>query len=176
MKKAILCLLFCSVSRLYGQETPQNPLEDSHPKDYLVALLPIPPKSEGKWIAKTLDGSLKILPISSLDKEWEKGNTPVTLLGLIETEQNLLGQIELLQKKVKNLEDDYSLLVARYNRLASINSSPAIVQAPPPQRSNTSDVLTQYLLFRSLIRTPTTRMQMDLRVSDCTRFPALCVQ
>ena len=129
-----------------------------------------------KWIARRKDGALAILPMSSLAKEIDEGNQTITLLGLVEIEQGLTSQIEILQTRVEALETDYQLLVERYNRLAAINSAPIVVNNSLQQPSRRDDAWTQYLLFRSLFNTPQNRMQLGLRVSDCTRFPALCVR
>ena len=176
--RRLFCVILLSgflASVSMAQDRSSEPLENLStqtiepeslpPKDYLIVLFPIPPGPEGFWIAKKTDGNLDILPFSTLGKDSNKGKEAVTFSLLVENEQQLLRQIEILRRKVSDLETDYDLLAQRYNRLASVSSAIPVAQRTSEDTGG-RDMAIQYLLFRRLMETPRPPIQIDMRVED----------
>jgi hypothetical protein len=79
--------------------------------------------------------------------------------------------VQQLQRKLDDLTADYEAIVARYNRLAAINSTPPVqVQSGPDNRQ-----VMKMLMLQSLFQRRPAPLPIDVRTMDCTKFPALCV-
>jgi hypothetical protein len=78
-----------------------------------------------------------------------------------------------LQRKIKELSEDYDALAARYNRLAEINSTPPVQPQPAVDQRQAM----RAMLFRSMLQRafPAPPLQIQVQTVDCNKFPALCV-
>jgi len=121
------------------------------------------------------DGTAAAIPVSEVKQAMDAGYRPVTFGDMVQTIDNYAKTIQDQQRRLDDLTSDYNALVARFNRLAAINSTtPAVA----PARSQADDekramrlMLFQSLLSRSAPAPPPVRVQ----VTDCTASPALCV-
>jgi hypothetical protein len=85
-----------------------------------------------------------------------------------------------LGREKSALESDYNLLVGRYNRLAAINNTPtasnynattATSDPKAEERRERQQLLLNWMKLRQSNRPQT----FNVNVTDCTKYPALCV-
>jgi len=78
-----------------------------------------------------------------------------------------------LQKRFKELSDDYTGLAARYNRLAAVSAANRVQTRPAvDERQAMRLMLFQNFLQRAFPAPPN---QVRVQTVDCAKFPALCV-
>jgi hypothetical protein len=163
------------------QPPPQNQavlpphIEQSAPREY--AIMFVPTAGEGLAFFKTPDGTSGVLPVSRVKEAFAAGYTPVTVGDIVDAADASAKTIQNLQKRLSDLASDYDALVARYNRLAAINATPAANAYVPPQE--TDDQATKramkLMLFQSLLSRTAPARPIQVQVTDCTAHPALCV-
>jgi hypothetical protein len=144
-----------------------------HPERYAVAFLPLDKGNEGVAFLVAPTGKAGTLPIRNLADALKAGYRPFTVADLLAVTNAVADEEKNLQRRIKELSEDYDALVARYNRLASINSATPVQPQPAfDERQAMRAILFQALLQRAV---PTPPLQIQVQTIDCTKFPALCV-
>jgi hypothetical protein len=111
--------------------------------------------------------------MSSLGDVAKAGYRPFNVADLLAITNAMADEERNLQRKVKELSEDYDALVARYNRLAAVNAATQVQSQPViNERQMMRGALFQSLLQRAVPQTP---IQMQVQTVDCTKFPALCI-
>jgi hypothetical protein len=111
--------------------------------------------------------------MSSLGDAAKAGYRPVGVADLLAITNAMADEGRDLQRRVKELSEDYNALAARYNRLAAVNSATQVPSQPViDERQMMKGALFQALLQRAVPQAP---IQMQMQTVDCTRFPALCI-
>lgn len=130
--------------------------EQPHPERYAVAFLPLDKGNEGVAFLVTPTGKAGTLPTRRLGEAFKAGYRPFTVADLLATANALADEEKNLQRKVKELSEDYDALAARYNRLAAINSANS-VQAQPAfdERQAMRAMVFRSLLQRAQLPMPT---------------------
>jgi hypothetical protein len=98
-------------------------------------------------------GQLGTMPMKDIPAAYKTGYRPFTVANLLALTNSILDDVKNTNRKLKELSEDYDALVARYNRLAAINSEPAAhpqttVQAQPAVDEREAMRL---MLFQSLV-------------------------
>lgn len=147
--------------------------EQLHPERYAVAFLPLDKGNEGVAFLVTPNGRAGTLPTRRLGEAFKAGYRPFTVADLLATANALADEEKNLQRKVKELSEDYDALAARYNRLAAIDSANTV----QPQPAYDERQAMRAMVFRSLLQRalPAPAMQIQVQTVDCNKFPALCV-
>jgi hypothetical protein len=144
-----------------------------HPERYAVAFLPQDKGNEGIAFLVTPAGKLGTLPIRNLAAAFNAGYRPFTVADLLAITNSVADEEKNSQRRIKELSEDYDALAARYNRLAVINSTPAVHPQPAvDERQAMRAMVFQSLLQRTF---PTAPVRIQVQTVDCTKFPALCV-
>jgi hypothetical protein len=104
--------------------------EQPHPERYAVAFLPLDKENVGVAFLVTPAGKAGTLPIRRLAEAAKAGYRPFTVADLLATANALADEEKNLQRKVKELAEDYDALAARYNRLAAVNSANSVQSQP----------------------------------------------
>jgi hypothetical protein len=144
-------------------------LQQSAPRNY--AVLFVPQSGEGLSFLKAPDGTSGVVPISEVKRALEAGYRPITVGDLVDAADTDQKFLQNMQKRFSELASDYDGLVARYNRLAAINSASP---APTPMTSREQlRSMVGAMALQSFFQRPPVRVQ--LQVADCTKSPALCV-
>jgi hypothetical protein len=143
-------------------------VEQSAPRSNVVAFLSMIPGQGGLALFRAPDGTGGTIPISEVKRALEAGYRPITVGDLVDAADADQKLVQNLQKRYSDLASDYDALVARYNRLAAINAAPP---AAPQGASN--DQLIRMLALQSLFKRSPAPIQ--IQVTDCTAYPALCV-
>jgi hypothetical protein len=144
-----------------------------------VAFLSIEPGKESVAFVVGPDGKALVVPMAKLAEAAKAGYRFFTVGDLLAVTNAVAEEESNLQKRFKELSDDYDALAARYNRLAAVNAAtpvqpqPVIVQSQPAidERQAMRAVLFQALVQRAF----PTRSQIQVQTVDCTRLLALCV-
>jgi hypothetical protein len=167
-------------TRQTGQSSAQTPavsptpqvspphIEQSAPRDDAVMFVPSGLGKEGLALVRAPDGTSGVILISEVRRALEAGYKPITVGDLVDAAGADMKLVQDLQRKISDLASDYDALVARYNRLAAINSTPAV---SPQETSN--DQLKRMLGLQSLFQKPPAPIQ--IQVTNCNATPALCV-
>jgi hypothetical protein len=147
--------------------------ELSHPERFAVSFLPLDKGNEGIAFLVAPNGKAGSLPIRNLAEAFNAGYRPFTVADLLAVTSAVADEEKNLQRRIKELSEDYDALASRYNRLAAINSS-APVQAQPvfDERQAMRAGLFRALLQRSFPPPPS---QIQVQTVDCTKFPAFCI-
>jgi hypothetical protein len=135
---------------------------------YTLLLVPQQKGAEGYLIAIDKEQKLTFVPISSISKEVSEGRALPVRYG------------DLLQL-VRQLNDENQRLKAENEHLWKVaeghpSSAPPVIvqqQAPPPDDGSAERREVRMMLLRSLLAPP--RSTVNVNVTDCSRFPALCV-
>jgi len=150
------------------------PVSDQvHPERYAVAFLPLDKGNEGVAFLVTPTGGAGTLPMHNLTEAFKAGYRAFTVADLLAITNAVADEEKNLQRKIKELSEDYDALAARYNRLAQINSAtPAQPQPVFDERQ-----AMRAMVFRSLLQRafPAPPMQIQVQTVDCNKFPAFCV-
>ncbi|HMD87027.1 MAG TPA: hypothetical protein VKO18_20240 [Terriglobia bacterium] len=111
--------------------------------------------------------------MANLGDAYKAGYRPFTVADLLAITNAFADEEKNLQRKTKELSEDYDALAARYNRLAAINSA-APVQPQPAvdERQAMRAMVFQSLLQRAF---PAAPLRIQVQTVDCNKFPALCV-
>lgn len=143
------------------------------PERYAVSFLPLDKGNEGIAFLVAPDGKAGTLPIRNLSEAFKAGYRPFTVADLLAAANAVVDDQRNLQKRYKELAEDYDALVARYNRLAAVNTAvPVQTQPAVDERQVMRSMVFRALLQRTFPPPPT---QINVRTVDCTKFPALCV-
>jgi hypothetical protein len=149
------------------------PVSDQlHPEKYAVAFLPLDKGNETVAFLVKPNGKAGTLPMHNLTEAFNAGYRPFTVADLLAITNAVADEEKNLQRKIKELSEDYDALAARYNRLAAINSA-RLVQSQPvfDERQAMRAAFFRALLQRSF---PPPATQIQVQTVDCTKFPALC--
>jgi hypothetical protein len=163
-------------SAAQGQTEPLElaPVSDQlHPESYAVAFLPLDKGNEGVAFLVTPTGTAGTLPMRKLAEASKAGYRPFTVADLLAITNAVADEEKSLQRRIKELSEDYDALAARYNRLAEINSANSV----QPQPAFDERQAMRAMVFRSLLQRalPAPAMRIQAQTVDCTKFPALCV-
>jgi len=145
-----------------------------HPEKYGMAFLSFEPDKEAQGFMVTPAGKIGVVPLSKLPEAAKAGYRPLTVADLLAILNGVAEEEANLQKRFKELADDYNGLAARYNRLAAVSAvTPVHTQPAVDERQTMRLMLFQNFLQRALPGPPS---QVRVQTVDCTKFPALCVQ
>jgi hypothetical protein len=117
------------------------------------------------------EGTPGIIPISKITEALNAGYKPVTIGDLVDAADADAQTVRNLQKRLSELASDYDALVARYNRLAAVNSTAPVSLHPAMDNRQ----LMRALVLQSLFERNPGPMRIQVQTVDCTKTPALCV-
>jgi hypothetical protein len=150
------------------------PVSDQlHPERYAVAFLPLDKGNEGVAFLVAPTGKVGTLPMRNLAEASTAGYRPFTVADLLAITNAVADEEKNLQRRIKELSEDYDGLAARYNRLAAVNSANPV----QPQPAFDERQAMRAMVFRSLLQRafPAPAMRIQVQAVDCTKFLALCV-
>jgi hypothetical protein len=143
------------------------------PEIYAVSFLPLVKGTESVAFVVSPAGKLGTLSMQSIFEAYKTGYRPFTVADLLAITNAIADEEKNLQRRIKELSEDYDALAARYNRLAAVSSAPAVQSRPAvDERQAMRAMLFQALLQRTM---PAPPVQVQVQTVDCTKFPALCV-
>jgi hypothetical protein len=150
------------------------PLADiPHPEWYAMSFLPLVKGNESVAFVVSPAGKLGTIPMNEIAQAYKTGYRPFTAADLLAIANTVADEEKNLQRKNKELSEDYEALAARYNRLAEINSTPSVQPQPAvDERQAMRAMVFQSLLQRSFTAAP---VRIEVQTVDCNKFPALCV-
>ncbi len=163
----IVCMMLTFAAAQEGAR--QNETKRSQRQTPLGAygVMLVPPTTELESLVLVQDlkaSSMLALPVAEAVQKLSSGSRVVTI-------GELINEHLELQKRFSELNADYDRLAARYNRLAAIsNQQPIQLQVPPTQDNS----VLKYMLIQQMFSKPVP-LRIDMRVRDCTKYPALCV-
>lgn len=134
-------------------------------EDYAVVLVSPVPGHESIALTADKAGNPERIPVSQLAVAFKFGNVPITLGDLLSVQNEL-------QKQLKELNQDYNRLAARYNRLAAVSDEPVNGVRSTLSEQQIMRLMQYQNILKSTVQPQTQRI--DVRVSDCTAYPALC--
>jgi hypothetical protein len=144
-----------------------------HPEWYAVSFLPLVKGNESVAFVVSPDGKLGTIPMHDIGQAYKTGYRPFTTADLLAITNAVADEEKNLQRKIKELSEDYDALAARYNRLAQINSTPQVQPQPTvDERQAMRAMVFQSLLQRAF---PAAPLRIQVQTVDCNKFPALCV-
>jgi len=144
-----------------------------YPEKYAVAFLPVKAGDESFAFLVAPNGRAGTVPMAKLGEAFKAGYRPFTVADLLAVTNAVAEDETKLQKRYKELSEDYAALVARYNRLAAVDAAtPVQPQAAVDERQVMRAVLFRALLQRAFPPPPS---QIQVQAVDCTKLPALCV-
>jgi len=144
------------------------------PEKHAVAFLPLEPGHSKESVAFLVapDGKIGTIPMVRLAEAAKAGYRPFTVQDLLAITNAVADEEKNLQRRIKELSEDYDALAARYNWLAEVSSTPQVQPQPAVnERQAMRAMLFQALLQRSI---PSAPVRIQVRTMDCTKFPALC--
>lgn len=143
-----------------------------HPARYAVAFLPLVPGDKGFAFLVSPDGKAVRLPMAQLKEAFRSGYRPFTVADWLAITNAVAQEEANWQRRYKELSEDYDALAARYNRLAEINATPRVQPQPVIDYRRAEKAM----LFRTLLQRafPAAPTRVNVRMMDCTKFPALC--
>jgi len=145
----------------------------SQPDKYGMAFLSFETGKEGLGFMIAPSGKIGTVPMSKLSEAAKAGYRPLTVADLMAIINGVSEEAANLQKRFKELSDDYNGLAERYNRLAAVSAvNPVQVRQSVDERQAMRLMLFQNFLQRALPGPPS---QVQVQTVDCTKFPALCV-
>lgn len=116
---------------------------------------------------------------SKIKESMDKGGRPIRLGDVLSALGDATQTIAQLKAENANLlkENDRLWKVAMKAN-PQLPPPTVVVQQPPPQppAPQQPSRLERYMLFRSLLPQAPQTQNLNVTVSDCTRFPALCVR
>jgi hypothetical protein len=131
-------------------------------------LLLVPPSGEGFMVAIDKQQKIVFIPISSIKKSIEEeGAAPVRYGDLLQ----LVRQLGEENQRLKT-ENDHLWKVAE-NRPGSAPTVVVQQTAPPPPDPDAERREMRQILLRSLLAPRSSTVNVN--VTDCSRYPALCV-
>lgn len=146
-----------------------SPANLFHPEKYAVAFLPLVRGDESYAFLVAPNGRAVRLPMANLKQAFNSGYRPFTVADLLAIANAVAEDEANLQKRYKELSADYDALAARYNRLAEVSAAPSV----QPQPALDQRQVMRALLFRAFLQRAFPA-QVNVRVTDCTKLPALC--
>lgn len=165
-----------------GEVSPLLPLHElPHADIYAVSFLPIAAGNQSMAFVVSPSGQLGAIPMKDVPVAYRTGYRPFTAADLMAIANSVADEEKDTERKLKELSEDYDALVARYNRLAAINSTPVVQSLPAAQPQPTVDErqAMRIMLFKSLLTRafpgPAVRVQVQQQSVDCNKNPALCV-
>lgn len=113
---------------------------------------------------------------SNIKESMDKGGQPIRLGDVLSALNDATQMIAKLQAQNAALqtENDKLWKVAMKDS-PDIQPPTVVVQQPQQPIPQQPSRLEQYMLLRSLLPSPTQTQNLNVRVTDCTRYPALCV-
>lgn len=174
----ISLLAFCSIAAAQVPETPHAAslhVKQVAPREDAVLFVSPAIGGEGFSFFKAPDGTAALIPIPEVRQALEAGYKPVTVGDILDVTDNYVKTIQDQQKRFSDLASDYNALVERFNRLAAINAVPAATSYAPSQTNDEKRTM-RLMLFQSLLsRTGPPPPPVQIQVTDCRTYPALCV-
>jgi hypothetical protein len=147
--------------------------ELAYPERYAVAFLPMKRGDDSVGFMVAPNGTVGTIPISKLGDAANAGYRPFTVADLLAVANAMAEEEQNLQKRFKEASEDYDRLVARYNRLAAINSAAPVQSQPAVNERQVMRAMAFRALLQNAFPSPATRIQVQ--TVDCTKLPALCV-
>jgi len=150
-----------------------SPVADlPHPESQAVAFIPLAKGNEAVAFVVSPSGKIGTLPMHSIAQAYNSGYRPFTVADLLAITNAVADEEKNLQRRTKELSEDYDALAARYNRLAAVSSATPV----QPQPAFDERQAMRAMLFRSLLQRaiPAPPVQVQVQTVDCTKFPALC--
>jgi len=147
--------------------------DQPHAEWYAVSFLPLVKGNESVAFVLSPAGKLETIPMHDIGPAYKTGYRPFTVADLLAITNAVADEEKNLQRRIKELSEDYDALAARYNRLAEINSTPPV----QPQPAVDPRQAMRAILFRSMLQRafPAPAVQIQVQTVDCNKFPALCV-
>jgi len=153
-------------------------VELPRPETYAVSFLPIVQGTESMAFVISPTGQLGTMPMKDIAVAYKTGYRPFTVANLLAIVNSVADAEKNNQRRLKEVSEDYDALVARYNRLAAINSAPPIQTqaATQPQPVVDERQAMRAMLFQSLLQRtfPAPPARVQVQTVDCTKLPALC--
>lgn len=150
-----------------------SPVNLFRPEKYAVAFIPLVPGDEDYAFLVAPNGNAVRIPMANLKQAFISGDRPFTVADWLAITNSVAEGEANLQRRYKELLDDYDALAARYNRLAEVSVAPSVQPSPSVHHNG----LMRALLFQSFMQRafPATPIRVNVRTMDCTKLPALCV-
>lgn len=146
-----------------------------HPEKYAVAFLPLEPGHSNESVAFLVapNGKVGTVPMAKLGDAAKAGYRPFTVGDLLAITNAVVEEETSLQKRYKELSEDYNALVQRFNRLAAVNATTPVQTLPVVDEREAM----RLMLFQAWVKRAFTPPAAPIQVQtvDCTKFPALCV-
>jgi hypothetical protein len=138
-----------------------------------MSFLPLVKGNESVAFVVSPAGKLGTIPMHNIGQAYKTGYRPFTAADLLAITNAVADEEKNLQRKIRELSEDYDALAARYNRLAKINSTPPVQPQPAvDERQAMRAMVFQSLLQRAF---PAAPVRIQVQTVDCNKFPALCV-
>jgi len=134
-------------------------------RGYAVLLASSDPAQVGFALMKSPENQLMLIPLTALTDALKKGFRAYTA-------GDFDDAIGALVSQIKQVSAQYDTCRANFNSLASQVSRPAYQPVAPAPTTN--DAVAKYLLLRSLLN-GRQASAVNLNVTNCNQFPALCV-
>ncbi len=148
-------------------------VELPHPETYAVSFLPLVKGNDSMAFVVSPSGKIGTTSMFNILQAYQTGYRAFTVADLLAITNAVADEEKNLQRRIKELSEDYDALAARYNRLAEVNSTPQVQPQPAVnERQVMRAMLFQALLQRSI---PTAPVRVQVQAVDCSKFPALCV-
>jgi hypothetical protein len=138
----------------------------------------VSPKLGGQGLAfmTAPEGIAVVVPVNETRAAFEAGYRPVIVGDLLRGIGTYTQAIQDQQKKIDSLTAQYNDLAGRFNQLAAANRMDPSTYAKQQAADEKREM--RLMLFQSLLArsAPPTQVQMQVQTSNCTAYPALCVQ
>lgn len=156
-------LLFCACALAQDSKPDPKTIENYAP--YSIALLPDGPNQQIIIPFMDSENHIVFYPLP----EVVKASQEKRVLGKMVTYGQLIALIGDLQIQLTQAKQENEKLWA----VVSKNSPPAQVTVVQPVSNPRSDAMTRYILLRQLFPAPP--QTVNVNVTNCTAYPALCV-
>ncbi len=189
MKKCFTCLaVLLAASIAFSQQAPkaqsEAPTGDvQNYASYGIALFPPAPNSEVVLPFLTAENKIVFFPLSTVQQAVKENRVlgrPISYGEVV----SLIGQFQIENDKLKQENERLWAVVGKSSPQTVIVQSPSAAEqaAADAQRAALAHAEAQRLqeqrreaILRFLMGQQTQRVNMNVNVTDCTRFPALCV-
>jgi hypothetical protein len=140
---------------------------------YALAFLPIQKGEDSVAFMVSPSGKIGTIPMAKLGDAARAGYRPFSVADLLAIANAVADEERKLQRRLKEMSEDYDALAARYNRLAEVSAAPPVQPQPPVDERQVMRAMAFRALLQRALPPPATQIQ--IQTVDCTKFPALCV-
>jgi hypothetical protein len=175
----IIAATAISFSQQASQPQPTPPPLSNH--HMLLVPAGTPGSGEVFWIAVAPDGQLSILPVSQLQAKMGEGYRPFTFGEFQNALTALMNQNTALNAEVSRLETNHAATETTATEKTNANSQTsavseaALLAAAARADAQRREQQRQQAILTFLMGRQTQKVNMNVNVTDCTKFPALCV-